>query len=391
MNILFLVLSYPTEGKNLYSDLAEELKRRGNNVYVVLASNGEGLCKSNFVVRNNVNVLTIRTLKIQKNNKILKGIASLLIGYQFKRGIKKFYKSVKFDLLIYSTPPITLYSAIKYLKEKNKCKTYLLLKDIFPQNAVDLEMMNKNSLIYKYFRNIEIKLYKISDYIGCMSSKNREYLISNNEYLNRRNIEVCANSIKINEVNNYEKKYAAKDKVTLIYGGNLGVPQGINFLMDILKFYKYNKRFYFIIIGSGTEYFKLKNFIEKKELKNVILKKFMPQQEFEKYLKAADAGLILLDKRFTIPNFPSRMLSYMEYGKPIIAATDKNTDVRECIRAAGCGEWCESGDLKTFNKIVNKFYYDRNALKICGKNSRLCLKNNFNVEKSAAKILKHFK
>lgn len=53
--------------------------------------------------------------------------------------------------------------------------TYFLLKDIFPQNAVDLGFLSKAGLkrsIYKYFRKKEIELYKISDYIGCMSNTN---------------------------------------------------------------------------------------------------------------------------------------------------------------------------------------------------------------------------
>ena len=66
----------------------------------------------------------------------------------FKRSLKKYYGDVKFDLILYSTPPITFNKVISYAKETsgNKATTYLMLKDIFPQNAVDLGLMKTTGL-----------------------------------------------------------------------------------------------------------------------------------------------------------------------------------------------------------------------------------------------------
>ena len=94
-----------------------------------------------------------------------------------------YFADIKFDLILYSTPPITFYKAIEYVKKRDGAKTYLLLKDIFPQNAVDLGMMSKTGLkglIYKYFRKKEKKLYAISDKIGCMSQANVDYVLKHN-------------------------------------------------------------------------------------------------------------------------------------------------------------------------------------------------------------------
>lgn len=95
---------------------------------------------------------------------------------------------MKFDLIIYSTPPITFQRAVEYVKERDNAQTYLLLKDIFPQNAVDIGILSKNGwkgLIYKYFRKKEKKLYGISDRIGCMSEANCKYILSHNPGFSR--------------------------------------------------------------------------------------------------------------------------------------------------------------------------------------------------------------
>ena len=65
---------------------------------------------------------------------------------------------------MYSTPPITFADVIAYVKKRDGAKSYLLLKDIFPQNAVDIGMMAKRglkSIIYKLFKKKEEKLYRI--------------------------------------------------------------------------------------------------------------------------------------------------------------------------------------------------------------------------------------
>ena len=99
--------------------------------------------------------------------------------------------------MLYSTPPITFERVVQFIKRRDGAKTYLLLKDIFPQNAVDLKVFGKRSPLYRHFRNKEKKLYKNADYIGCMSPANVEYILRNNPELSKEVVEVCPNSIDI--------------------------------------------------------------------------------------------------------------------------------------------------------------------------------------------------
>ena len=400
MNIIFLTISYPIDVKsnnNLYVDLVNELRSKGNNIYVVTSNERRNKKRTYLENIEGVNVLRVKTGNLQKINVIEKGISTILISYQFERAINKYFKDIKFDLIVYSTPPITFNNLIKRLKQKNNAKTYLLLKDIFPQNAVDLGMIKDKGVMHTFFRNKEINLYKCSDYIGCMSDLNKKYLLRNNLYIKEDKVEVFPNSIKVNNELSFDNKEEIKKELEipkgafiLIYGGNLGKPQGINFLLTIMKLNKNNNKIYFVIVGSGTEFSNIKNTIEKNNIKNVKILSYVPKSKFNKYLSISDIGLIFLDKHFTIPNIPSRMLSYMENSLPIIAATDKNTDLREYIRAGGFGEWCENGDINSFKKIVNKFMYDKELLKEMGRNSRKSLERKFDIKRNINIMLKHF-
>ena len=400
MNILFLSINFKVEVSGIYTDLMQELKIRGHNIYSVSTTERRNGISTFTKFENGINILKIKTLNIQKVNKIEKGIATLLLESQFINGIKKYYGDIKFDLIINATPPITFEKVIRYIKARDGSINYLLLKDIFPQNAIDLGMMSEKSLIYKVFRKKEEKLYKIADYIGCMSDRNKTYILEHNPEINESKVEVCPNSIKPKSIIRLseEEKSELKEKLninksalTIIYGGNLGKPQGIDFLIDIINSNKDRNDVHFLIIGNGTEFSKLESFLNELKPQNTTLKAYLPKNEYEKFVNVADVGLILLDRNFTIPNFPSRILSYMEYSLPVIAATDVNTDIGECILKGNFGYWCESGNIDEFNKIINKVIKDKEKIIEMGMSSREYLENNFTVDISADIILEKFK
>ena len=171
MNILFLTLSdfSSIEEKCIYTDLMRQFVKNGHTVYIVSPAEKRKCQSTKLINSESHKILKIAIGNIQKTNIIEKGLSTLTIEAKFIKGIKKYFAKVKFDLILHSTPPITLQKAVVYVKKRDNAKSYLLLKDIFPQNAVDLQMFSKNSLIYRYFRTKEKRLYAQSDYIGCMS------------------------------------------------------------------------------------------------------------------------------------------------------------------------------------------------------------------------------
>ena len=202
MKILFLSIGNLKDllEHALYPDLLRSINEQGHEVYAVCANEKRNGQETTLSVEANINVLRVKTGNITKVNLIEKGISTILIETQFKKAIKKYFKDIKFDLVVYSTPPITFVGAISYIKKRDNAKTYLLLKDIFPQNAVDIGMMSKNGLkgfIYKTFKKKEEALYKVSDYIGCMSQANVDFILKNNPDINPNKVHICPNAIEV--------------------------------------------------------------------------------------------------------------------------------------------------------------------------------------------------
>ena len=398
MNVLFLSLGEFNDfsAGSVHIDLMKEFSKH-NNVYLLCKTEKRSGQETHLTKELEINVLRVKTGNIKNTNLIEKGISTILVEPQFKAACKKYFSDIKFDLIIYTTPPITFAKVVKYIKKRDHAKTYLLLKDIFPQNAVDLGMMTTTGLkgiVYKYFRRKEKLLYSISDKIGCMSPANVKYILDHNPEINPEKIEICPNAIEIidksvddNTCTAIRDKYGIPlDKYVFIYGGNLGKPQGIPYLIECLKT-QHIEQAYFLIVGDGTEYYKLEAFINESKPANVKLMKKLPKEDYDTVVAACDVGMIFLDHRFTIPNFPSRLLSYMQAHLPVLACTDPNTDLGQVIQKGEFGWWCESNDVNTFLSIVREIIKDKNSLKEFKCNSFDMLKHNYSVDQAYKTII----
>ena len=366
MNVLFLSLGkyWSINESEGYTDLLREFIHNGHKVYILSPTERRDGKPAQLIDEGSSRIIKVKTGNIVKTNFIEKGISTLLIEPQFKRAVKKYLRDVRFDLVLYPTPPITFVNVVEYVKKRDGARTYLLLKDIFPQNAVDIGLMPKTGLkglLYKYFRAKEKKLYAVSDKIGCMSPANAAYVLKHNPEVSPEKVEVCPNVIEIVDKSvtpdtrrAIREKYGIPlDKTVFAYGGNLGRPQGIGFMIRCLEEAKACPDAHFLIAGDGTDYPLLENYMKEKRPSHVTLFKRLPKDEYDTLIAACDVGLIFLDHRFTIPNFPSRMLGYMQARLPILACTDPNTDIGDIISQGGYGWKCESNDPKAFASLVS--------------------------------------
>lgn len=403
-NLIFLTMSRITdiERRGVYTDVLRKFRSEGWGVYIVTPHERSLGMPTELVEKNGVQILGVKTLNLQKTSAIEKGIGQVTVESLYKKAIKRYSKGIHFDLILYSTPPITFPNVIQYLKTANpQAKTYLLLKDIFPQNAVDLGMMSKSGVkgvLYKFFRKKEKKLYALSDHIGCMSPANVEYLLAHNPEITHDRVEVAPNSLEL-IVESLESKDPKEeiihkyglpvDKPVFIYGGNLRKPQGIPFLIQCLDANANREDCYFVVVGDGTEYAKLESWYKSKQPKSVSVFRRLPKEDYDQLVRGCDVGLIFLDYRFTIPNYPSRLLSYLVEKKPIIAATDPNCDTGSIAEANGFGYWCPSNDVNAFTQCVDRML--ASDIVSMGKKGYQFLVDNYTVENTYNAIMEHFR
>lgn len=380
--------------KGIYSDLMNEFRDNNHEVFVMYAQEERYKLPTRYFTSNDIKYLGVKTGNITKNrNLIKKGIATLTLDYHFISAYNKHLSDIQFDIVLYSTPPIT---ALKTLNRiKNNCPQaffYLMLKDIFPQNAVDINMLSDNSLITHYFRRKEKQLYSIFDYIGVMSPANQRYLVNKHPGLKDK-VEILPNAIKPLEFTftKTRKDYDLdEDKTILFYGGNLGYPQGLDFLIECAKKIEELENVILVIAGSGSQQGLVTQYIDSTKSSNI---KYMGQLSYEEFFNLTqliDIGLIFLDNRFTIPNYPQRILSYMEAKKPIILATDPNTDIGTIAEENNYGFSIIDNDSSKWLEKVKFLVDNPMTAKQMGNNGYKYLISNYTVNHSYHVILNSY-
>jgi glycosyltransferase involved in cell wall biosynthesis len=226
-----------------------------------------------------------------------------------------------------------------------------------------------------------------------MSPANVDFILTHNPEIENYKVEVNPNSIDPITFDFSEgqkivirNKYGVPiDKKVLVYGGNLGKPQGLDFLWKTIE-KSSHKNAFFLIIGDGTEYNRMDGWFKKYKPTNAKLLKRLPKEDYDILLASCDVGLIYLHPDFNIPNFPSRLLSYLEMKMPVIAATDSCTDIGDIIESANCGFKVLSGDTNKMNQVITELL-DNNKLEIMGKNAWSLLQSKYIVDYSYKSII----
>ena len=171
-------------------------------------------------------------------------------------------------------------------------------------------------------------------------------------------------------------------------GGNLGKPQGIPFLIKCLEANANRTDCHFVVVGNGVDYPILEQWYKTSHPKSVSVFSHLPVEEYSQLAASCDVGLIFLDYRFTIPNYPSRLLAYLMEKKPVIACTDPNCDTGTIAEENGYGFWCPSNSVEAFAKAVDKML--SSDIKQMGENGYKFFLENYTVQNTYDTIMGHF-
>lgn len=392
--ILQIIFAHPDQHSNLYTDLVLEFLDQGHEVYVATLLERRAGTETYVEDVRGAKVLHVACGNLLGVGLIQKGLTLLSLPRRFMAAIRKHFAGIQFDLVLYPTPPITFGPIVSRLKREQGCKTYLILRDIFPQNARDLGMI-RDPVTFHFFRRKERRLYAISDRIGCMSQGNIDYVLKHNPDVLPAKLEILHNWGKAPDEasatrrQSIRAKYGLENKFVAVFGGNIGYAQELEFLLELAALYRERPEIVFVIIGKGTRADRIARLIQERSLSNVVIRDFVPREDYNQLLQACDVGLINLDRRFTIPNIPSKTLSYFAAGLPVLAAVDRHTDYGTLLDECQAGLWSVTGDLPAYQRNFEKLLNDSALRQQMGANGYKALREKFSVEQAYRTIVRH--
>lgn len=399
MNFLFLVHKYPIGEKEscLEKDFIKALSKRGNKIYVISPLEKRYNKKTYLYKDEYAEVLFVRTGNRTKEYTLVGKVLTILTTpILIKNAYKKYFRDISVENIITYTPFMSNYSLMSYLKKKLKSKVTLFLWDIMPQTARDMGII-KNNIIFSYMKKKEQKIYNLVDKIIINCDEAKRYII-NNGYKNQkdlifiRNPEFIVNTLKIQkEQEKVRKKYNySKDDIVCVFGGNMGMLQNLNNLLNLAKEIKDYENIKFLLIGDGKEKIKLEKRVKLEHINNLKILDVIPKDEYDKTIAAFDAGLIVLSEKNTVPNFPTKVTAYLKLGIPMFGILDEaaGNGVGNFIFENNIGIWSKAGDLKDTKKKFLKFIENLKNNEYDEKKLKQLYKREFDIEKAITKFEK---
>lgn len=368
-------------------DLALELIEQGNDVTVCTP---DDTLDELFIVDDyeGVRVLRFKSGPIKNISKVKRAINETLLSFNAWRALGVYFKNNRHDMVVYYSPTIFFGPLVWKLKSIWRARSFLILRDIFPQWVVDNELISKYSPIYLYFKVLEAINYNVADVIAVQSPSNKSYFLNNDK--NYGKVDVLYNwsssIVKASPDSTYRDKLGLTDKVVFFYGGNIGHAQDMMNLVRLSVALKDQQEAHFLFVGQGDEVCLIEKAIKENNIENITYLPAVNQLEYEKMLSEFDVGLFSLHKDHITHNFPGKLLGYMKYSMPILGSVNKGNDLEEVVAHAQAGFITVNGDDDAFFQNAIRLLSSSELRESVGRNAYKLLREKFSVRAATNKI-----
>ena len=395
MNILLITDTFPPlkgSGAVQFRDLANEIVCQGHLLTVIVPRNDIPQSFLSTQV-NGVNVYQLKSLPLKDVRLIKRTLNELLLPLLMYRGmVRSGLSHIKWDAIVWHSPSIFFGPLVSLLKKKHKCSSYLIIRDIFPDWAVDLGLIKRGGAIHYFFSLIARYQYSVADTIGVQSSGNKIYFKSWVERYERK-LEVLPNwlgrpgvahcSIRVQDT-------ALAGRKILVYAGNMGVAQGMDIILNLAERLRDRGDIGFLMVGRGSDAPRLKLSAQDRQLDNVLFYDEIEPEEIPSLYAQCHVGIIALDPRHQSHNIPGKFLTYMQSGLPVLANVNKGNDLAEMIRVERVGEVCETNEVDDLLRLAEKLVNDMQTNDDISRRCKLLFESHFAVENTVKQIVASF-
>jgi glycosyltransferase involved in cell wall biosynthesis len=391
LKIALISTDYPplrTSAAVQLRDLARQFKIIGHDPVVIvpaLTSNEpwtvEGL--------DDVDVLRVAAPPTRAASHFRRALAEMWLPLAMLRNLRKSpLQSTKWDLIVWYSPPIFFGPLILALRRASGARTYLILRDIFPEWAVDLGIIKKGP-VYFLFKAVAAFQYAVADSIGVQTESNLAYL-PHWTRSGRRRIEVLHNwlattanvgcSIQLTRT-------SLAGRTIFVYIGNMGVAQGLEIFMELIETLSHRGDIGFVFVGRGTEFSKLEAERASRSLNNALFFDEIDPSEIPGLLEQCQVGMVALHPDHKTHNIPGKFVSYVQYGLPVLARVNAGTDLEKLIEEQGVGKVYSGSSVSELKSLAEQLADNESLRRSMSERGRKLGAQMFSPDAAARQII----
>jgi glycosyltransferase involved in cell wall biosynthesis len=378
-----------TSGAVQLRDLSRELVRQGHQLTVLLpAADLDGQWRLDDW--EGVRVLRLRAPKTKDIGYVRRTLNEFWMPFAMRRQLKRSPLGYeRFDGVVWYSPSIFHGPLVQALKSHSRCPSYLIIRDIFPEWAVDMGLMGRG-LPYRVFDAVARYQYSVADVIGVQTPGNLGYFEGWQAKAGRR-LQVLPNwlgapsqqrrcPIRIDQT-------ALAGRKIFVYAGNMGVAQGMDRVMELVVQLQARTDVGFVFVGRGSDAQRLKALAQSLDLSNVLFFDEIDPDEIPDLYAQCHVGLVALDPRHRSHNIPGKFLTYMQSGLPVLANVNKGNDLAGMIRGHRVGQVCESDQIAALVDMTLSLLTQVDADPDMPQRCRALFEQAFAVEQTAQQVV----
>jgi len=356
MRLVIIADTYPPiriSGAVQMRDLVRELADQGHDPTVIVPA--AWLTEPWKIERTGqITILRVRTPQTKDVPYVRRTINEMRLPYALLHGMKAAGVPLGgWDGVIWYSPTIFLGPIVKRIRQVSGCRSYLILRDIFPEWAVDMGLMSRG-LPYRFFKWIEKSQYAVADTIGVQCEANLAYLRHWAAQPGRK-LEVLENWLSHAPINGCRIDISTTPlagRTIFVYTGNMGVAQGMDVFLEMVARMRNRQDIGFLFVGRGSEAARYAAEAERQGLDNVLFYDEIEPNEIPALLAQCHVAMLALDPRHTSHNIPGKFLSYMQAGLPVLARINPGNDLETLIRKYNVGRVSTGGDAEELLEIA---------------------------------------
>jgi glycosyltransferase involved in cell wall biosynthesis len=356
MRIALIADAYPpmrTSGAVQLRDLSQELVRQGHRPTVMIPSANQ---EQPWLLEDlkGVQVLRLKAPRTKDIGYVRRTIGEFMLPFMMLRNFRKSsLGNTRWDGVVWYSPTIFLGPLANALKKDSACRSYLIIRDIFPEWAVDMGLLRRG-LAYRFFKAVEHYQYSVADVIGVQTSANLSYF-DHWVKRDRRRIEVLQNWLA--DAPDVGSDIVVADgplagRTIFVYAGNMGVAQGMDVLIDLADRLRSRQDIGFLFVGRGSEVQRLRKDAKERGLDNVVFHDEIDPSEIPGLYVQCHIGIVALDPRHKTHNIPGKFLSYMQSGLPVLACINPGNDLADLIQKEGVGRVCTDQSVDSLQRLA---------------------------------------
>lgn len=277
------------------------------------------------------------------------------------------------DIVVCGTDPPIVGDVALVVARRFRSPLVVISEDVFPEVAVAVGRLSRTPLVSLLQALVRLYLRHAVRVVAIGETMSRRLQEKGTP---RERIRVIPNWTDVSTIrpqpkaNDWAVERGVADQFVVMHSGNVGHAQDLDSLVRATTLLRDLDDLRVLVVGTGARWHELYDLAQTLEADHVQFLDFQPRELLAQTLSAADVHVVGLARGLAGYVVPSRIYSILAAGRPVIAATEPESETAALVREVGCGLVVPPGDPLALARVIRECHDGVHPLDEMGRRAR---------------------